>query len=170
MKQRKCPHPVILCWVLSFCPHIQSSIHPEWNHCVSWCSNMALLFLALEKICSSSQIKPELIRIIGMYYMNSIFWWIFPSTPCWKGILSGCCSSGTHVKLSTQLKHLFFLMQSSKSSCFQLFISPSHETLVYWKGVVCAVLCCSISCKWKFKSIMFAHWNCWVEISKDWYI
>ena len=129
---------------------------------VSWCSNkrvLALLFLASEKTCSSSQVKPELIRIIGMCYMKSISWRIFLSTPCWKQdcLLSFAC---------TQLIHLFFLLQSSKSSCF----SPLYFLLAWTISLLkdCCVAA-SLASK-KFESIMFAHWNCWGEIWKDWYI
>lgn len=83
---------------------------------------LALLFLALENTCSSSQIKPELIRIIGMYYMNSVLCWIFPSTPCWKRVLS-FCTLEIRVKLCVHPAQMsffspFFLSQSSTSSCF----------------------------------------------------
>lgn len=54
------------------------SIHTEWN-CSSFfslCSNkrglsLSLLFRALAKTCWSSQSKPELIRITGMFNFNS---------------------------------------------------------------------------------------------------
>lgn len=131
MKQWKRPHPVIECWVLSLCPQTRSSIHLETAPgFVSWCSNervLALLFLALEKSCSSSQIKPELIRIIGMYYIYSILCWIFPSTPCWKHVWR-VWGPGMHVKPRTQLKHIFPAAEFKE----QLFFFAPFISLLAW--------------------------------------
>lgn len=107
---------------------------------------LALLFLDLEKTCSSLQINPELIRIMGMYYMNSILRWIFPASPLLETCLSSICSLGIHVKLWLQPTQTSFpCRRVQRAAVFfppTLFISSSHGPLVYWKTVV---LCCSIS-------------------------
>lgn len=133
--------------VMSFCP--QSVFHPYRMKLLQDLSVDAetrkhflssLLFLALEKTLLSSPSKPELIRIIEK--------WILDSLP----------SLETFFVLVAQEGMLSFTrMQSSKSS-----FSPSHLYFLLAWTISPLKGCCATA--------VFAHWNCQGEIWKDRYI
>lgn len=89
------------------------------------------------------KIKSKLIRIIGIYYMNSALQWIFPSTPCRKHVLP-ICSLWMHANL-----HL--LSSQTSSLCCKVQRDPCFYVSLYFLLTSTIRLlkgCCVVSKSW----------------------
>lgn len=89
---------------------------------LSWCINNIVLVLVL--LVHPWKIKSKLIRIIGIYYINSVLQWIFPSTPCRKHVLP-ICSLWMHANL-----HL--LSSQTSSLCCRVQRDPCFYVSLYF--------------------------------------